>query len=170
VQLILAMNKPLLLGLSLAILAISGLVIAAQMYGTLATISYNVISNNSSNQQIQVIPIDFNLGNITAGQSGSLNGSTTVYIPSNGTYDLELKEDVLDNVFSQFIATITIGNHTITLQLHENNDYKIYLTAGKYTVTVKITYTVSQNPEAKSVSNAPLLVLKYEEENSEGNS
>ncbi|QIW23886.1 hypothetical protein EWF20_06800 [Sulfolobus sp. S-194] len=159
------MNKPLLLGLSLAILAVSGLVIAAQMYGTLATISYNVINNNSNNQQIQIIPINFNLGNITSGQSGSLNGSTTVSIPSNGTYDLELKEDVLDNVFSQFIATITIGNHTIILQLHENNDYKIYLTAGKYTVIVKITYTVSQNPETKEVSNTPFLLLKYEQDN-----
>ncbi|WP_369611149.1 hypothetical protein [Sulfurisphaera javensis] len=159
------MNKPLLLGLAISAILLTGLVIAGEaIYGTLATISYNISSSNN-NQQIQVIPINFNLGNLTAGQSGSLVGKTNVTVLTSGTYELELKEDALGDVFSQFTVTISIANYTVTLQLHENNDYKLYLPAGTYTVDVKINYTVSQNPEGKSVINAPLLLLKYKGQN-----
>lgn len=91
-------------------------------------------------------------------------------MPINGTYDLELKEDALDNVFSQFTVTVNIANYTIVLHLHENNDYKMYLPAGTYSVKIQISYTVSQNPEAKSVSNYPFLYLKLEGSDSEGDS
>lgn len=157
------MNKMLALGIILTTLLAGGIVIGEQVSGVLANISYTVISPQAS---IQTIPVSFNLGNLTAGQKGSLSGNATITISTNGTYTIKLVEDYLDDVFSEFNVTIHIANYTFTLTLHGKHVYSLYLNKGKYVVNINISYVVSQNPASKSVSNAPFLIIKYGEDNS----
>lgn len=155
-----------MLGILLSTILVGGIVIGEEVSGSLATISYNVTSPS-----IQTISAFFNLGNLTAGQKGSLTENATLTIITNGTYAVKLKEDVLEDVFSEFNVTVHIANYTFTLQLHGKDKYIVYLNKGTYTVNVKISYIVSQHPEAKSVSNIPFLIIKYgygEDENNNG--
>jgi hypothetical protein len=155
-----------MLGILLSAILVEGIAIGEEVSGSLATISYNVTSPS-----IQTIPASFNLGNLTAGQKGSLTENATLTIITNGTYTVKLKEDVLEDVFSEFNVTIHIANYTFTLQLHGKDKYIVYLNKGTYTVNIKISYIVSQHPEAKSVSNIPFLIIKYgygEDENNNG--
>ncbi|MEM3802293.1 MAG: hypothetical protein QXR34_07385 [Saccharolobus sp.] len=152
------MNKMLALGIILTTLLAGGIVIGEQVSGVLANISYTVISPQAS---IQTIPVSFNLGNLTAGQKGSLSENATITISTNGTYTIKLVEDSLDGVFSEFNVTIHIANYTFTLKLHGKHVYSLYLNKGTYVVNINISYVVSQNPASKSVSNAPFLIIKY---------
>ncbi|QGA55542.1 hypothetical protein GFS03_12185 [Sulfolobus sp. E5-1-F] len=150
------MNKLLLLGLLLGTILIGGVVIGQEISGSLGTISYNVTSPT-----IQTTLASFNLANLSAGQKGTLTENATLTVSANGTYTIKLKEDILEDVFSQFNVTIRIANNTFTLSLHGTDHYTLYLNKGTYTVNIKISYLVSQNPEAKSVSNVPFLIVKY---------
>ncbi|MCH4815554.1 MAG: hypothetical protein QXY87_07500 [Saccharolobus sp.] len=150
------MNKLLLLGVLLSTILVGGVVIGEEISGSLGTISYNVTSPT-----IQTTLASFNLGNLTAGQKGTLTENATLTVSANGTYTIKLKEDVLEGVFSEFNVTIHIANYTFTLSLHGTEHYTLYLNKGTYTVNIKISYVVSQNPEAKSVSNIPFLIVKY---------
>ncbi|ADX86199.1 hypothetical protein [Saccharolobus islandicus] len=150
------MNKLLLLGVLLSTILVGGVVIGEEISGSLGTISYNVTSPT-----IQTTLASFNLGNLTAGQKGTLTENATLTVSANGTYTIKLKEDVLGDVFSEFNVTIHIANYTFTLSLHGTEHYTLYLSKGTYTVNIKISYVVSQNPEAKSVSNIPFLIVKY---------
>ncbi|WP_338599033.1 hypothetical protein V6M85_09115 [Sulfolobus tengchongensis] len=150
------MNKLILLGIVLSTLMIGGVVVGEEISGALGTISYNVVSPS-----IQTTLASFNLGNITAGQKGTLTENSTLTVSTNGTYTVELKEDVLEGVFSEFNVTIHMANYTFTLSLHGKDQYTLYLNKGTYVVNIKISYIVSQNPEPKSVSNIPFLIVKY---------
>lgn len=150
------MNKLALIGILLATVLAGGIVIGEEVTGGLASISYNVTSPT-----IQTISASFNLGNLTAGQSGTLTQNATVTVSANGTYTIKLVKEVLEDVFSEFNVTIHIANYTFTLMLHGKDQYAVYLAKGTYTVNIKISYQVSQNPEARSVSNIPFLIIKY---------
>lgn len=153
--------KPLpLLLLIVASAAATGVMVAGMHgYGPLAYISYNVIQT-SNNNSTEIIPAYINLGNITPGETGTVSANATLVISSNGTYEIELLHtEKLSKVFSSFNVTITIGNTTLTLTLH-HDDQELNLTAGKYNVIITIHYKVSDNPQGDlSVNNEPLLII-----------
>ncbi|MEJ2780219.1 hypothetical protein WIW89_04730 [Stygiolobus sp. CP850M] len=155
--------KPLLLLLLIVTSAAATGVMLAGMhgYGPLSYISYNVIqTNNNSNNSTEIIPAYINLGNITAGETGTVSANATLVISSNGTYEIQLLHtEKLSKVFSSFNVTINIGNTTLTLTLH-HDDQELNLTAGKYNVIITIHYKVSDNPHGDlSVNNEPLLLI-----------
>jgi 2,5-dioxopentanoate dehydrogenase len=156
--------KPLLLLLLIVTSAAATGVMLAGMhgYGPLSYISYNVIqtNNNSNNNSIEIIPAYINLGNITAGETGTVSANATLVISSNGTYEIELLHtEKLSKVFSSFNVTINIGNTTLTLTLH-HDDQELNLTAGKYNVIITIHYKVADNPHGDlRVNNEPLLLI-----------
>jgi len=155
--------KPLLLLLLIVTSAAATGVMLAGMhgYGPLSYISYNVIqTNNNSNNNTEIIPAYINLGNITAGETGTVSANATLVISSNGTYEIQLSHtEKLSKVFSSFNVTINIGNTTLTLTLY-HYDQELNLTAGKYNVIITIYYKVSDNPHGDlSVNNEPLLLI-----------
>jgi len=151
--------KALLIGL-IAMVAIAGGVFAAGMagYGPIAYISYHVQSSNSSSAEI--IPAYINLGNLTPGMKGNTTANASISLHNNGTYEIQLlHEEKLSKVFSEFNVTITIGNKTVMLTL-SNNDAYLNLTAGNYTVYIKIFYQVSAHPHGDlDAKNEPLLII-----------
>ncbi|MCY0860555.1 MAG: hypothetical protein OWQ54_09010 [Sulfolobaceae archaeon] len=128
-------------------------------YGPLAYISYNITPPQSP-QQAQIIPAYINLGNLTAGQNGSVTAYAFISIPTNGTYTIDLEHsDSLQNAFSVFIVKVNIGNNSVTLT-PEKDSAHVVLSQGKYNVTINITFQVSPNPEGQlSVSQQPLLEI-----------
>ena len=154
--------KALLIGL-IAMVAIAAGVFAAGIagYGPIAYISYHVQSSNSSNQSsAEIIPAYVNLGNLTPGMQGTITVNASISLNNNGTYEISLEhEDKLSKVFSEFNVTITIGNKTVMLTL-SNDDVYLNLTAGNYTVYIKIFYQVSAHPHGDlNVKNEPLLTI-----------
>jgi hypothetical protein len=154
--------KPLLVLLLIVTSAAATGVMLAGMhgYGPLSYISYNVIQTNNNNNSTEIIPAYINLGNITAGETGTVSANATLVISSNGTYEIELLHtEKLSKVFSSFNVTINIGNTTLTLTLH-HDDQELNLTAGKYNVIITIHYKVSDNPHGDlRVNNEPLLLI-----------
>jgi 2,5-dioxopentanoate dehydrogenase len=152
--------KPLLLILLIVTSAAATGVMLAGMhgYGPLSYISYNVVQTN--NNSTEIIPACINLGNITAGETGTVSANATLVISSNGTYEIKLLHaEKLSKVFFSFNVTINIGNVTLTLTLH-HYDQELNLTAGKYSVIITIHYKVSDNPHGDlSVNNEPLLLI-----------
>ena len=151
--------KALLIGL-IAMVAIATAVFAAGMegYGPIAYISYHVIYTNSTS--VEIVPAYINLGNLTPGMKGNASATATIIFHKSGEYEIKLlHEDKLSDVFSEFNVTITIGNKTITLSL-SNDEASFNITAGKYTVYIKIFYQVSTHPEGDlNVKQEPLLII-----------
>ena len=151
--------KALLIGL-IAMVAIAAGVFAAGMagYGPIAYISYHVQSSNSSSAEI--IPAYINLGNLTPGMNGTITANASISLHDNGTYEIKLLHvEKLSKVFSEFNVTITIGNKTVMLTL-SNDDIYLNLTAGNYTVYIKIFYQVSNQPHGDlNVTKEPLLII-----------
>ncbi|QGR19999.1 hypothetical protein [Stygiolobus azoricus] len=164
-------SLPLLL-LIVSSVAATGVMIAGMHgYGPLGYISYNVIQTN--NNSTEIIPAYINLGNITAGETGTVSANATLVISSNGTYEIKLLHtEKLSKVFSSFNVTISIGKTTLTLTL-DHDEQELNLTTGKYNVVITIHYKVSDNPHGDlSVNNEPLLIIHPygDHENSEDNS
>jgi len=165
--------KPLLLLLLIVTSAAATGVMLAGMhgYGPLSYISYNVIqtNNNSNNNSTEIIPAYINLGNITAGETGTVSANATLVISSNGTYEIELLHtEKLSKVFSSFNVTINIGNTTLTLTLHHDNQ-ELNLTVGKYNVIITIHYRVADNPHGDlHVKNEPLLIIHPHKDHDHG--
>jgi len=66
----------------------------------------------------------------------------------------------MDDVFSNFTVVITIGNQTLTLNLHRDEAI-VYLAPGNYTVSITVYYTVKPNPHGPpNVVNKPLITIK----------
>lgn len=151
----------------LAFLAASaGITLAsANGYGPLAYISYHI---KSTNQSAQIIAANIDLGNLTAGQKGSITANSTINIDKNGTYEIKLlHHEKLEKVFSSFNVTLKIGNQTLNLNL-EHDEVKINLNKGTYIVMITIEYQVKQNPKGDlTVKNEPLLVIHPEDNEEE---
>ena len=140
--------------------AIAAGVFAAGMegYGPLAYISYHIQASNSSSAEI--IPAYINLGNLTPGMKGNVTATASIVLHENGTYEIKLlHEDKLSKVFSVFNVTVTIGDKTVVLSL-SNDEATLNLTAGNYTVYIKIIYQVSEHPHGDlNVKQEPLLII-----------
>lgn len=142
-------------------------------YGPLAYISYHIISSTQKAGEVQIIPAYINLGNLTAGENGSVTALAALIlnISSNNTYNNYtvklLHSDKLQKDFSMFIVELKIGNNTVILT-PENNSAQITLANGYYNVSILIIFQVSQNPQGDlNVYNEPLLIIHpAEEENS----
>ncbi len=156
---------------------LGGLVAAASMgYGPLAAISFNVLpgGDNSTGTGLETSPFILDLGNLTAGESGYFNGTATLILNTSGAVEFDLEnEDILKNVFSQFIVTVSVANQTFTLNLYGEDSYEVYLEAGEYTVFVEVEYTVKENPSAGYYENVVFLKAElddnygdYDEDNS----
>ncbi|NON61928.1 hypothetical protein HLB03_04300 [Acidianus sp. DSM 29099] len=133
-----------------------GIVLADQVSGNLALISYNV----NQSQSLLIIPANFNLGNLTSGHAGTVTENATLTIPTNGTYAFKLDKDTLKGAFSQFNVTIKLGNQTVILLLHGRDDVHVNLTKGTYTVVIIISYLVSSHAHHRVVENEPLITVK----------
>ena len=80
----------------------------------------------------------------------------------------------MDDDFSNFTVVITIGNQTLTLNLHRDEAI-VYLAPGNYTVSITVYYTVKPNPHGPpNVVNKPLITIKpageHEHEETSNNS
>jgi len=147
---------------------ISGLVVSASMgVGPLAYISYQVQGGSSTTTtSAYTTPVYLDLGNLTAGSSGTVNGTAQLSISSSGIYEFEIKnDDHLKAVFSSFRVNVEIVNVTsFTLDLYSGKSYKVSLSPGSYTVKLTVEYTVKQNPASSTVNN--MLFLKVEKSDS----
>ncbi|ADN50602.1 hypothetical protein [Vulcanisaeta distributa] len=157
--------------IALAFLAgLSGMVVAANMNGVLAYLSYHLILPPPP--MYSTVSAYINLGNLTPGMSGTAKATAYLYVNSSGYFKVKLHHEGLDDVFSNFTVVITIGNQTVTLNLHRD-EYTVYLTPGNYTVSITVYYTVKPNPEGPpNVVNKPLITIKpvgEHEEEHEGN-
>lgn len=162
------MNSKAVLAILVVATLVSGVALADVIHQNLAYISFNVVQTSQQTVQISISPAMFNLGNLTAGQSGSVSGNANVSVSNSGYYTIELKDNGLDDVFAQFNVTINVGNQTVTLGINNNltDHATVYLAKGTNILTIKVSYLVSQSPNSKSVSNQPFLVLKYGHDNS----
>lgn len=146
---------------------LGGLVAAASMgYGPLAAISFNVLpgGDNSTETGLETTPFILDLGNLTAGESGYFNGTATLILYSSGVVEFDLEnEDILEDVFSQFVVTVSVANQTFTLYLYGEDSYEIYLEAGEYTVFVEVEYTVKENPSTGYYENVVFLKAELED-------
>jgi len=149
------MNK--LIPAMIILAAVGGITIAEAAVGNLAYITYRI--TNQFNAQPTINPANFNLGNLTAGSSGTITETATVAVPSNGGYEISLRDKPLEDSFSSFNVTIMMGNYSITLN-EENDSASIYLAKGTYSVTITISYTVSGDANNKTVINQPFLSIK----------
>ncbi len=149
------MNK--LIPAIIILAAVSGITIAEAAVGNLAYITYRI--TNQFNPQPTINPANFNLGNLTAGSSGTITETATVAVPSNGSYIISLRDKPIEDSFSSFNVTIKIGNYSVLLS-EENDSARIYLTKGTYSVTITISYTVSSDANNKTVVNQPFLTIK----------
>ncbi|WP_291999760.1 hypothetical protein [Caldivirga sp.] len=157
------MNKliPALVALSVA-LAVS---VVLAIDHTLTYVSFSIV-NPSGGEYFSIQPIYLNLGNLTVGESGSTSASGLMKVNVEGTYEFSLAhEDLLSHEFSVFNVTVTVGSHSFTLSLN-NDDYKVYLTPGTYNVNIKVTYVVNPTAENTTVVNLPVIEVNSEESSS----
>ncbi len=147
---------------------LSGMAVAANMNGVLAYISYHLVSPPPP--AYETVSAYINLGNLTPGESGSVSATAYLYVNSSGYFKIHLHDEGLEHVFSNFTVVITIGNQTITLNLHRD-EASVYLIPGNYTVNITVYYTVSMNPHGPpNVTNKPLVTIKPAGEHEEDHS
>ncbi|BCU68162.1 hypothetical protein HS7_15990 [Sulfolobales archaeon HS-7] len=153
------MYKPLILGIVGAVI-LAGVGIAdSGILGNLAYISFSAHSNGP-----QITPAYFNLGNLTAGETGNQTENATLTIPTSGNYTIHLIEGVVRPTFSQFNVTIVIGNLTVTLSLHHPEAH-VYLNKGTYRVTISVSYHVRDHLGHNRVVNDRVLLRVTPEDN-----
>ncbi|PLC67888.1 hypothetical protein B7L70_06260 [Vulcanisaeta sp. EB80] len=151
---------------------LSGMAVAANMNGVLAYISYHLAIPPPPTYT--VVSAYINLGNLTPGESGTASATAQLYVNSSGYFKVQLHHEGMDDVFSNFTVVITIGNQTLTLNLHRDEAI-VYLAPGNYTVSITVYYTVKPNPHGPpNVVNKPLITIKpageHEHEETSNNS
>ena len=153
--------------LTLLLLAsfLSGIIAAGSLgYGPLAYISFH-IEGGSSGGSLTTTPAYIDLGNLTAGSSGSTSSTAVLEVPSYGKYKFDLEnKDELKKVFSSFTVTIEVDGNIIVLDIYGDDSQEVYLNQGSYTVSISIDYTVKSNPQQATVND--MLFLKVEGEGS----
>ncbi len=157
-------NKVVVIAISLiALVGASVGALASMGYGPFAYISYSV----SGQQGTEIIPVHFDLGNLTAGQQGNVTGNATITIMQTGNYTIKLLHvEKLEKVFSYFNVTLKINNNTYLVNL-EKSSTNLTLNNGTYQVEITIFYKVSLNPKAEDIKNEPLLVIHPSDEEGE---
>ncbi len=154
-----------------AISFLGGIVAAGSMgYGPLGFISYKIeavmSSYSSSSSNFNTIPVSFDLGSLKPGDNGTVVDTAKLSIGSSGYYKFELENyGKLKKVFSVFKVTVTLSSgDSFTLDIYSEDDYKLYLDAGDYNITVEVIYKVKDNPkEYLEVSNMLFLKVEYED-------
>ncbi|BDR92841.1 hypothetical protein [Vulcanisaeta souniana] len=138
---------------------LSGMAVAANMSsnGILAYLSYHLILPPITYNTIAAY---INLGNLTPGMNGTVESTAHLFVNSSGYFKVVLHHEGLDDVFSNFTVTITIGNQTVTLN-QDKDEHIVYLMPGNYTVSITVYYTVRSNPKGPlGAVNKPLVVIK----------
>ncbi len=156
--------KPLL---PLAAITLAAATIAlASTYIPLATLTINIVPGSgtgSGSAPITVIaPASIDLGNVTAGSSGTYTTNAYIKVDKDLTVKLELEnKKTLKRIFDDFKAYITIGNETYTLSLYNGYETYALLTRGEYNVTILVEYHVRGDA---SGSYKELVFIKIEAE------
>lgn len=113
----------------------------------------------------------FDLGTLSAGQSGSANITSTVSLNSSGYYHFEMeKEDHIGNTFSTFNVSITSNGTTYYMNGGEGNDSGMYLTSGYHSFRISLTYVVSSHISQANASSVPFLFIHPSDRNGDSNS
>lgn len=160
------LTKKMLAGIIL-ISFMAGIVAAGSMgYGPLAYISFHIESGGGGGGgSLITTPAYIDLGNLTAGSSGSTSATATLEVPSYGKYEFKLEnESELKRVFSSFTVTVDVDGAVVVLDLYGDDSRDLYLNPGTYTVSITIDYTVKSNPQQTTVSN--MLFLQVEQDSS----
>ncbi|WP_156769888.1 hypothetical protein [Caldivirga maquilingensis] len=153
------MNK--LIALVIALSAALAVTTVLAIDHTLAYVSFTIIGPGSEGE-FSVQPASLSLGNLTAGESGSVKGSGMLVVNVGGRFNFELShEDLLSREFSNFTVKVTVGNSSFTLT-PEDNEYSLYLNPGTYAVSIVVYYTVSPTAVNVTLSKAPLISVSFE--------
>lgn len=138
-----------------ALLAVTG--------GVGAAVATGVVHINTANT--------FDLGTLTAGQSGSANITSTVSLNSSGYFHFEMeKEDHIGNTFTTFNVSLTSNGTTYNLNSGEGNDSGIYLSSGFHSFRITLDYVVSSHVSQSNVSKAPFIFIHHAGLSGENNS
>ncbi|NOZ89610.1 MAG: hypothetical protein GXO15_06775 [Crenarchaeota archaeon] len=159
-------------GLALLVLAsfLSGIGAAASLgYGPLGVLSITITGGqqgSSSGSGFFTEPVTVSLENVTAGSSGSFNGTAKLAVPKYTKVEFELENrKTLRSIFNKFTVTVTVDGKTFTLDLYGNGryEYYLYLEPGEYEVYIEVDYQV--RPDAKG-SYTNIVFLKAEADDS----
>jgi len=152
---------------------LGGLVAAASAgYGPLAAISFNVLPANG-NATTTSPPSDFytepfvlDLGNITAGEAGSFNGTAVIAVPYPTYVEFSLdNKKVLRSVFDMFLVWVTVNNETFVLDIYGPDDWYVFLPAGEHQVYITVDYLVKIDASG-SYSDVVFLKAEIEDDSS----
>ncbi len=157
-------------GLALLVLAsfLSGIGAAASLgYGPLGVLSITITGGqqgSSGSSGFFTEPVAVNLENVTAGSSGSFNGTAKLVVPKYTKVEFELENrKTLRSIFGKFTVTVTVDGKTFTLDLYGRYEYYLYLDPGEYEVYIEVDYQV--RPDAKG-SYTNIVFLKAEADDS----
>jgi 2,5-dioxopentanoate dehydrogenase len=136
----------------------SGMVVAANMHGVLAYISYHLVLPPPPS--FSVVSAYVNLGNLTPGAKGVVTATAKLIVGSPGYFRIKLFDHDFDHVFSNFTVVVGIGNRTVVLGFGRGESAVVYLTPGNYTVTITVYYVVSESPHGPpNVVDKPLITI-----------
>lgn len=101
-----------------------------------------------------------NLGALSSGMNGTATVKSTVYLNNTANYKFEMeKEDQTGSAFSTFLVYVTVNGTTYNLSNGNPHDYKLKLTAGSHTFTVKLEYAVKNVGDSINATKVPFLFL-----------
>ena len=110
---------------------------------------------------------NLNLGTLSPGENGSATATTTVHVSNGTTYKFQLeKEDRIGSTFSNFAVSVAVNGNTYNLTC-ERNDSHVNLSAGTYTFTVHLNYTVRSEVQSLNKTGVAFLFLHPAEQENE---
>lgn len=100
----------------------------------------------------------FDLGTLSAGQSGNATLTSSIYSNTSSHFVFELeKEDQINSAFSSFLVYLTVNGTTYNLSAGIQNDAGIAIPAGSNSVQLSLIYTVTSTPVSVNATAVPFL-------------
>lgn len=125
---------------------------------TLAYVSFTIVGPGPQGE-FSVSPAYINLGNLTAGESGSIEAVGVLKLGVGGYVHFKLMhEDLLSREFSNFTVDVALSNYSFILT-PEEDEYSVFLRPGTYNVTIRIYYVVSPYASNVTASKMPLIAV-----------